>query len=138
MNKRILIVDDSVAIRGSVRAFIESWPGFEVCGEASDGLEGVEKRLELKPDVIILDFPMPRLNGLQVALIVHQTVPTLRIILYTLYKDTIAFETCKAMRAKGRSPTSAIVPPAYVANNNFNRSGISNFHCCIEDVNRAQ
>src|SRR5450631_3153005 len=41
------------------------------------------------------------------------------------------------MRAKGRSPTSAIVPPAYVANNNFNRSGISNFHCRDEDVNRA-
>src|ERR1700676_1293026 len=42
------------------------------------------------------------------------------------------------MRAKGRSPTSAIVPPAYVANNKFNRSGISNFHCRNEDVNRAK
>jgi hypothetical protein len=41
------------------------------------------------------------------------------------------------MRAKGKSPTSAIAPPAYVANNNFNRSGISNFHCRNEDVNRA-
>ena len=89
MNRRILIVDDSAPIRGILRAVVESWPGFEVCAEASDGLEGVEKGLELKPDLIILDFSMPQINGLQVALIVHQTAPNIPIILYTLYKDAI-------------------------------------------------
>jgi chemotaxis response regulator CheB len=66
MPKRILVVDDSALVRGLVREFIESLPGFEVCGEAADGLEGVEKGLELKPDLIVLDFSMPRIDGLQI------------------------------------------------------------------------
>src|SRR4029077_10148547 len=47
-------------------------------------------------------------------------------------------ETCRAMRAKGRSPTSAIAPPASIGNNNFKAPDISNFHCRNEDVNRAR
>src|SRR4029077_11673447 len=47
-------------------------------------------------------------------------------------------ETCRAMRAKGRSPTSAIAPPASIGNNNFKAPDISNFHCRNEDVNRAK
>jgi DNA-binding NarL/FixJ family response regulator len=87
MHKRILIVDDSARVRGLVRQLIESRPGFEVCGEAADGLRGVEKGVELKPDLIVLDFSMPRLNGLQAALMLHETVPGARIILFTFYKD---------------------------------------------------
>ena len=89
MHKRILVVDDSIVVRGLVRQFIESRPGFEICGEASDGLEGVEKGLELKPDLIILDFSMPRINGLQAALMLHEIVPGIPIILFTIYKDPV-------------------------------------------------
>jgi two-component system nitrate/nitrite response regulator NarL len=89
MHKRILIVDDSELVRGLVREFIESLPGFEVCGEASDGLEGVEKGLELKPDLIVLDFSMPRINGLQAALMLHEIVPETPIILFTVFKDAV-------------------------------------------------
>lgn len=89
MPKRILVVDDSAIIRGLVREFIESRPGFEVCGEATDGLEGVEKGLELKPDLIVLDFSMPRINGLQAALMLHEIVPDTPIILFTVHKDAI-------------------------------------------------
>ena len=89
MHKRILIVDDSELVRGLVREFIESLPGFEVCGEASDGLEGVEKGLELKPDLIVLDFSMPRINGLQAALMLHEIVPKTPIILFTVFKDAV-------------------------------------------------
>jgi len=63
MQKRILIVDDNALTRELVRLFIESRPGFEVCGEAADGVEGIEKGGELKPDLIVLDFSMPRING---------------------------------------------------------------------------
>ena len=80
INKRILVVDDSPIVRGLVREFIEARPGFEVCGEAADGLEGVEKGLELKPDLIVLDFSMPRINGLQAALMLHEIVPSTPII----------------------------------------------------------
>jgi two-component system, NarL family, nitrate/nitrite response regulator NarL len=87
MVKRILLVDDSARLRGLLRTFLESRPGFEVCGEASDGAEGVEKGLELKPDLIVLDFSMPRVNGLQAAVILHEVAPDTPIILFTICKD---------------------------------------------------
>jgi two-component system, chemotaxis family, chemotaxis protein CheY len=89
MQKRILVIDDSALVRRLVCKFIESRDGFEVCGEANDGLEGVEKGLELKPDLIVLDYSMPRLNGLQTALMLHEVTPNSPIILYTLYKEDI-------------------------------------------------
>lgn len=87
MNKRILVVDDNALVRGLVREFIESRPGFEICGEAADGFEGVEKGLELRPDLIVLDFLMPRINGLQAAMMLREVVPATPIILFTVYKD---------------------------------------------------
>ena len=56
MPKRIPVVDDNAPIRGLVREFIEARPGFEICGEATDGAEGIQKGRELKPDLIVLDF----------------------------------------------------------------------------------
>ncbi|HWO29829.1 MAG TPA: response regulator transcription factor [Candidatus Acidoferrum sp.] len=96
MQKRILVIDDSALVRGLVRKFIESRIGFEVCGEANDGLEGVEKGLKLKPDLIVLDYSMPRLNGLQTALMLHEVTPNSPIILYTLYKDVIPIREAQA------------------------------------------
>jgi two-component system, NarL family, nitrate/nitrite response regulator NarL len=96
MRKRILIVDDNAPIRGLVREFIESRPGFEICGEAADGVEGVQKGRELKPDLIVLDFLMPRINGLQAALILHEIVPNTPIILFTFYKEAIPMGLAKA------------------------------------------
>jgi DNA-binding NarL/FixJ family response regulator len=90
MKKRILIIDDSAPIRDVVRAFVERCAGLEICGEAGDGLEGVKKGVELRPDLIILDFSMPKINGLQTALILHHSLPNTAIILFTLYKDAIS------------------------------------------------
>jgi DNA-binding NarL/FixJ family response regulator len=89
MDKRILVVDDNALVRALVREFIESRPGFKVCGEAADGVEGVEKGLELKPDLIVLDFSMPRINGLQAAFMLHEIVPDTPIILFTVHKDAV-------------------------------------------------
>ena len=89
MPKRILVVDDNAPVRGIVREIIEARPGFEICGEAADGMEGVLKGRELKPDLIVLDFLMPRINGIQAALILHKIAPNTPIILFSLYKDAI-------------------------------------------------
>ena len=89
MPKRILVIDDNAPIPGLVRQFIEARPGFEVCGEAADGVEGVQKGQELNPDLIVLDFLMPRINGLQAALILHEFAPSTPIILFTFYKEAI-------------------------------------------------
>ncbi len=94
--KRILVVDDNAPIRGLVREFIEARPGFEICGEATDGVEGIEKGRELKPDLIVLDFLMPRINGLQAALILHEIVPNAPIILLTFYKDAVPTDLAQA------------------------------------------
>ena len=89
MSKRILLVDDSAVTRSLIRAFLESHPQFEICGEASDGAEGLVKALELKPDLIVLDLSMPRVNGLQAAVMFHKFVPNTPIILFTLFKGEI-------------------------------------------------
>ena len=96
MPKRILVVDDNAPIRGLVREFIEARPGFEICGEATDGVEGVQKGRELKPDLIVLDFLMPRINGLQAALLLHEIAPNTPIILFTFYKEAIPKDLAKA------------------------------------------
>jgi two-component system nitrate/nitrite response regulator NarL len=96
MHKRILIVDDSDAIRGLVREFLESRPDFEVCGEAVDGLEGIAKGLELNPDLIVLDYSLPGINGLQVAVFLHEVAPDTPIILFTVFKDVIPIRMANA------------------------------------------
>jgi two-component system nitrate/nitrite response regulator NarL len=96
MPKRILVVADNAPVRGIVREIIEARPGFEICGEAADGVEGVLKGRELKPDLIVLDFLMPRINGIQAALILHKIAPNTPIILFSLYKDAIPSDLAHA------------------------------------------
>ena len=90
MHKYILVVDDSVLIRHAVRVLLESRVGYEVCGEAVDGVEALEQAVVLKPDLIILDLSMPRMNGLEAAAILHQNTPTVPIILFTMHVDTLS------------------------------------------------
>jgi chemotaxis response regulator CheB len=90
LHKRILIVDHNAPIRGLMRAVIETRGDLEVCGEAADGREGIEKGLELRPDLIILDFSMLGMNGLEAVAVLHRTVPNAPIILFTFYKDAIS------------------------------------------------
>jgi DNA-binding NarL/FixJ family response regulator len=88
MSHGILIVDDSAQIRNMVRLWLETDDKFEVCGEAADGVEGIEKALALKPDLIVLDLLMPRMNGLQAATALQSTMPEVPIILFTLFPDS--------------------------------------------------
>jgi signal transduction histidine kinase/DNA-binding response OmpR family regulator len=72
---RILIADDHEVVRRGVRSMISSHPGWEVCGEAVDGLDAVEKAKSSKPDVVILDVSMPRLSGLEAASLIKTEFP---------------------------------------------------------------
>jgi DNA-binding NarL/FixJ family response regulator len=90
MSKCILIADDSETIRLVIRAFLESRAGFEVCGEAVDGVDAIEKAKELKPDLIILDLAMPRMNGAAAASVLKRTMPDVPIILFTMYDELMS------------------------------------------------
>jgi DNA-binding NarL/FixJ family response regulator len=85
--KRIFIVDDSSTIRQIIRAFFEKQPGFEICGEAVDGLDAIDKAEELKPDLIALDLAMPNLNGIETASILKRRMPKTPIMLFTMYDE---------------------------------------------------
>ena len=61
--------------------------GWEVCGEAENGREAIEKARELKPDLIVLDLSMPIMNGLEAAPVLRQMLPPVPIILFTLYAN---------------------------------------------------
>jgi DNA-binding NarL/FixJ family response regulator len=85
---RLLIIDDNPNIRFLMRSFIEQG-GHIVCGEATDGLEGVELAKQTQPDLILLDFTMPIMSGTETAALLKQAVPGTPIILFTLHGDEI-------------------------------------------------
>ncbi len=84
MKLRILLADDHEIVRRGLRALLEKHEGWEVCGEAADGREAVEKTLQLKPDVVILDIGMPLLNGLDTTRQLLQHDPSSKIIVLTI------------------------------------------------------
>ena len=84
----VLIVDDNIQLRRVIRGQVES-AGLEVCGEAVDGLDAIDKARELKPDLIILDLSMPRMNGIDAARELSEICPNTPILLYTMHADVI-------------------------------------------------
>jgi DNA-binding NarL/FixJ family response regulator len=83
---KILIADDRELMRSALKAMFAMRPHWDVCGEAADGRETVAKASELRPDLIVLDFKMPFSNGIQAASEISTSLPSIPIILYTLYK----------------------------------------------------
>ena len=88
MSKRILIADDSAAVRRVVHTYLAE-RDFDVCGEAADGEDAIEKARELNPDLILLDVAMPRTNGIEVASVVKDMMPDVRIVLFTMYSEAV-------------------------------------------------
>jgi DNA-binding NarL/FixJ family response regulator len=89
MHKRVLIADDSSSVRDVIRTFLRDHEDIEICGEAVDGLETLEKAQRLKPDLVLLDLVMPEINGAEVASILKNKMPNIRIILFTMYTERI-------------------------------------------------
>ena len=84
---RVLVVDDSTLIRKEIRTIIESDEELEVCAEAVNGLEAVEKAQESCPDVAVIDFQMPVMDGLKATRRIKRLMPFLPILLFTLHKS---------------------------------------------------
>jgi DNA-binding NarL/FixJ family response regulator len=88
LRNRILVIDDGDSVRNIIGVFLEH-AGFAVCGEAADGIEGIEQAKKLKPDLIVLDLAMPRMDGMEAALILRKTMPDVPIVLLTLYQNVL-------------------------------------------------
>ena len=82
---RILIADDHPEARRCARELLEARPGWEVCGEAENGMEAIEKTAALKPDIVILDLSMPKMSGVAAARIIRGMVPDVPLLLFSLY-----------------------------------------------------
>ena len=85
----ILIVDDYANIRQLLRLCVESTTGFEVCGEAENGADAIEKAKELQPDLILLDMTMPGMSGAEAAPVIKRLLPRVKIILFTIHTDGV-------------------------------------------------
>jgi DNA-binding NarL/FixJ family response regulator len=75
--------------------------GFEVCGEAADGVEAIEQAKKLKPDLIVLDLAMPRMNGAEAASVLSTTMLEIPVVLLTLYRNVLGTALASAVGAMG-------------------------------------
>ena len=84
---RVLVADDNTLIRKEIRIIIESDEELEVCAEAANGLEAVKKAEESCPDVAVIDFQMPVMDGLKATRRIKRLMPFLPILLFTVYSS---------------------------------------------------
>ena|SRR5438309_9289284 len=84
LSPRILIVDDHPAARITIRE-LQDWHSFQVCGDAQNGKEVIEKVIETKPDIVLLDINMPVMNGMQAAIEIRRIAPSTKVVFLTVH-----------------------------------------------------
>jgi DNA-binding NarL/FixJ family response regulator len=98
---RILIADDHEVVRHGVRALLQGHAGWEICGEAIDGRDAVDKAAQLKPDLVILDIGMPNLNGLDAARQILRAEPQTRVLVLTIDESEQVMREVLSTGARG-------------------------------------
>lgn len=83
---RVVIADDHAVVREGVRSLVESYDEYQVCGEATNGLEAVKQTIACDPNVVILDISMPVMNGLDAARQIHIKKPKTPIIILSMHE----------------------------------------------------
>jgi len=97
MQNSVLIVDDSAAVRKVMRDFFETLTDWRIQGEAENGAQGIQKAMELKPDLVLLDFSMREMNGIETASVLRKMLPNIRIILFTMFDDALGSRLSSAV-----------------------------------------
>jgi len=93
----ILIADDHDVVRSGLRHAIEAQPKWQVVAEAEDGKEAVQKALETKPDVAVIDYSLPLVNGVEVTRQIHAALPRTEVLIFTMHdNETLIEEVIKA------------------------------------------
>ncbi len=101
MPLRILVADDHHVVRTGLRALLESKSGWEVCAEAANGREAVEKAIALKPDVAVLDIGMPLLNGVEATRQIHKLSPATEVLILTMHDSDVLVQEVLEAGARG-------------------------------------
>ncbi|MBF8268143.1 MAG: response regulator transcription factor [Dehalococcoidia bacterium] len=98
---RLILADDHVLFREGLRSLLEAWEQVEVVGEASNGEEAVDMAHRLRPDVVLMDVGMPRMNGLEAARRITREIPGVKVLMLTIHSTDEHFFEALAAGASG-------------------------------------
>ena len=101
VSKRILVADDHGTARRALRTLIMRREDWQLCAEAVDGLDAVEKAKSMSPDVAVLDLAMGGLNGVEAAAAIRETCPTTIVLTISLYDAKPLFDRLQTVGVKG-------------------------------------
>lgn len=93
---KILIVDDSAPVRLALCSIINAQNGLHVCGEACNGAEAISEASILRPDVVVLDFAMPVMNGINAATHIKKSLPGTHLVMFTAHPTGIVEELARS------------------------------------------
>jgi DNA-binding NarL/FixJ family response regulator len=125
---KILIADDSELIRSKLADALSTHSDWSICGQAANGRKAVLQALDLRPDLILMDFSMPMLSGLQAAEEILKLMPFVPVVLYTVYDDAQMeaeaekIGICKVI-SKSRSENLVAELEAILGKTTWNRAG---------------
>src|SRR3977135_535699 len=106
--KLVLIGRDHELVRRGVRSLLQTRGAFEVCGEAVDGQDGVEKAQQLRPDVVVMDITMPKLNGFEATRLIQKTLPDTAVLILSQHESPETIEQAFRSGARGYVVKSSI------------------------------
>jgi DNA-binding NarL/FixJ family response regulator len=98
---KILLADDHDIVRRGIKNLLEDHPGWQVCAEAKNGREAVAMALTHKPDVIVLDYSMPELNGVDATRQIRSALPDSEVLIYTMHESEDVLKKSLAAGARG-------------------------------------
>ena len=98
---KILVADDHGIVRSGIRDLLEDQPGWEVCAEAATGREAVNLALQHKPDVVVIDYSMPELNGVGATRQILAALPDTEVLIFTMHDSEDVLQRALAAGARG-------------------------------------
>ena len=96
MPKTVLVVDDNAVIRRALCQSFTAEGEFDVCGEAENGVQAIEKAQELRPDLIVMDLSMPVMNGIDAAHALKSLLPAVPLIIFSEYSDVFSEDEARS------------------------------------------